>query len=69
MRSTRPGRLAAAIGAHSEVATVTNKAGIRAAMEGGLTNGLAMERELMCLSFALGSQRSGPETFRNRVRR
>ena len=62
-------RLAVTIGAHSEIATVTNKAGIRAAMEGGLTNGLAMERELMCLSFALGSQRSGPEAFENRDRR
>jgi enoyl-CoA hydratase/carnithine racemase len=62
-------RLAAIIGAHSEVATVTIKAGIRAAMEGGLTNGLAMERELMSLSFALGSQRSGPEAFGKRDRR
>ena len=62
-------RLAATIGGHSEIATVTNKAGVRAAMEGGLTNGLAMERELMCLSFALGSQRSGPEAFGNRGRR
>ncbi len=62
-------RLAATIASHSEVATVTNKAGIRAALEGGLTSGLATERELMCLSFALGSQRAGPEAFGNRVRR
>jgi enoyl-CoA hydratase/carnithine racemase len=62
-------RLAALIASHSEIATTTNKAGIRAAMEGGLTNGLAMERELMALSFALGSQRSGPEAFGNRERR
>jgi enoyl-CoA hydratase len=62
-------RIATIIGGHSEIATVTNKAGIRAAMEGGLTNGLAMERELMCLSFALGSQRSGPQNFENRDRR
>ncbi|MGN6766199.1 MAG: enoyl-CoA hydratase/isomerase family protein [Rhizobiaceae bacterium] len=61
-------RLAALIAGHSEVATVTNKAGIRAAMEGGLTNGLAMERELMALSFALGSQRAGPDAFRKRER-
>lgn len=60
--------LAKRIAAHSEVATVTNKAGIRAALEGGLTNGLAMERELMCLSFALGSQRSGPALFGSRER-
>lgn len=62
-------RLTAAIAAHSEIATTTNKAGIRAAMEGGLTNGLAMERELMALSFALGSQKSGPEAFEKRERR
>ena len=62
-------RLAATIGGHSEIATVTNKAGVRAAMEGGLTNGLAMERELMCLSFALGSQRSGPQAFADRERK
>lgn len=62
-------RLACAIGAHSEIATVTNKAGMQAAMEGGLTNGLAMERELMCLSFALGSQRSGPRAFADRDRK
>jgi enoyl-CoA hydratase len=61
-------RIASVIGGHSEVATVTNKAGVRAAMEGGLTNGLAMERELMCLSFALGSQRSGPEAWASRDR-
>lgn len=60
--------LAAQIAAHSEVATVTNKAGIRAALEGGLTSGLAMERELMALSFALGSQITGPETFSKRER-
>ena len=62
-------RLAALIGSYSEVATGTVKAGIRAAMEGGLTGGLAMERELMSLSFALGSQRSGPEAFGKRERR
>jgi enoyl-CoA hydratase len=62
-------RLAATIAGYSEAATVTVKAGIRAAMEAGLTNGLAMERELMALSFALGSQRSGPETLGKRVRR
>ena len=56
------------IAAHQEVATVTNKAGIRAAMEGGLTNGLAMERELMCLAFSLGAQRSGPAAFEQRER-
>lgn len=61
-------RIAGVIAMHSEIATVTNKAGIRAAMEGGLTNGLAMERELMALSFALGSQRSGPEAFEKRDR-
>jgi len=61
-------RIAALIGGHAEIATVTNKAGVRAAMEGGLTNGLAMERELMCLSFALGSQRSGPQAFADRDR-
>jgi enoyl-CoA hydratase/carnithine racemase len=61
-------RLTATIGGYSEVATVTIKAGIRAAMEGGLSNGLAMERELMALSFALGSQRSGPEAFGKRGR-
>lgn len=61
-------RLAAEIAAHQEVATVTNKAGIRAAMEGGLTGGLAMERELMALAFALGAQQSGPEAFRQRER-
>lgn len=61
-------RIAGVIAGHSEIATVTNKAGIRAAMEGGLTNGLAMERELMALSFALGSQRSGPEAFGKRDR-
>lgn len=66
---TEARRLAATIGGHSEVGTVTVKAGIRAAMEGGLTNGLAMERELMSLSFALGSQRSGPEAFGKRDRR
>jgi hypothetical protein len=38
-------------------------------MEGGLTNGLAMERELMSLSFALGSQRSGPQAFADRERK
>lgn len=62
-------RIAAVIAGHSEIATTTNKAGIRAAMEGGLTNGLAMERELMALSFALGSQKSGPEAFEKRERR
>ncbi|PVE24935.1 enoyl-CoA hydratase/isomerase family protein [Microvirga sp. KLBC 81] len=61
-------RLAAEIAAHPEVATVTNKAGIRAAMEGGLTGGLAMERELMALAFALGAQQSGPEAFKQRER-
>jgi enoyl-CoA hydratase len=61
-------RIAGIIAAHSEIATVTNKAGIRAAMEGSLTNGLAMERELMALSFALGSQRSGPQAFEKRDR-
>lgn len=61
-------RIASVIATHSEIATVTNKAGIRAAMEGGLTNGLAMERELMALSFALGSQRSGPQAFEKRDR-
>jgi enoyl-CoA hydratase/carnithine racemase len=60
--------IAAVIASHSEIATVTNKAGIRAAMEGGLTSGLAMERELMALSFALGSQQSGPEAFSKRER-
>ncbi len=61
-------RLAAEIAAHQEVATVTNKAGIRAAMEGGLSNGLAMERELMAMAFALGAQKSGPDAFKRRER-
>ncbi|MCB1494763.1 MAG: enoyl-CoA hydratase/isomerase family protein [Bauldia sp.] len=61
-------RLAAVIGSHAEIATVTVKAGIRAAMEGGLANGLAMERELMALAFALGAQRSGPDAFGKRER-
>lgn len=60
--------LAGRIATHSEIATVTNKAGIRAAMEGGLTNGLAMERELMSLAFALGAQRAGPAAFGSRKR-
>ena len=51
-------RLASAIGAHSEIATVTNKAGVRAAMEGGLTNGLAMECELC--AFPSRSARNAP---------
>ncbi|MCL4768454.1 MAG: enoyl-CoA hydratase/isomerase family protein [Hyphomicrobiaceae bacterium] len=55
--------LAKRIAAHSEVATVTNKAGIRAAMEGGLTNGLAMERELMALAFAMGAKERGVADF------
>ncbi len=61
-------QMAGTIAGYSEIATVTVKAGIRAAMEGGLSNGLAMERELMALSFALGSQRSGPEAFGKRDR-
>jgi hypothetical protein len=61
--------LATTIGRRSEIATVTDKAGVRAGMEGGLTNGLAMERELMRLSCAPGSQRLGPQAFADRERK
>lgn len=55
--------LAARIAQHSEIATVTNKAGIRAAMEAPLTAGLAMERELMALAFAMGAKERGVAAF------
>lgn len=55
--------LATRIAAHTEIATVTNKAGIRAAMEGSLTAGLAMERELMGLAFAMGAKERGVAAF------
>ncbi|MEP9390069.1 enoyl-CoA hydratase/isomerase family protein [Mesorhizobium sp. KR9-304] len=58
--------LAKDMAANSEIALMTNKAGIRAAMEGGLTNGLAMERELMGFAMAMGAYGEGPSKFRAR---
>jgi hypothetical protein len=53
-------RLPAAIGACSEIAAVINEAGMRQAIDSGLTDGLAVERGLIRLSFAPGSRRSCP---------
>lgn len=51
------------IAAHSLVATMTVKEGIRAAMNGTLDGASRYENDLMVLAFALGNHRKGIDTF------
>jgi len=61
--------LAAAIAAHSPVATQTIKAAVRQAMSEPLEAGLRHENDLMALAFALGSDSAGRSRFKKRRRK
>jgi enoyl-CoA hydratase/carnithine racemase len=55
--------LANKIAAHTLVATMTVKEGIRAALNGTLDGASRYENDLMVLAFALGNQRRGIDSF------